>query len=38
VFLTRQGALAAMEIPWMLVAVGGVAVIGLLVFLLRRGE
>ena len=38
VFLTRQGALAEMEIPWMLVAVGGVLVIGLLVFLLRRGE
>jgi hypothetical protein len=38
VFLTRQGTLAEMEIPWMLVAVGGVAVIGLLVFLLRRGE
>ncbi len=38
VFLTRQGTLAEVEIPWMLVAVGGVSVIALLVFLLRRGE
>lgn len=38
VFMTRQGVLADVEIPWMMVSIGSVAVIGAVVFLLRRGE
>lgn len=36
VFMTRSGALEEVEVPWMLIGIGVMAVMGLAVFLLRR--